>query len=139
MKNGILPTHGHKSPVPHKSSCDVRKPGTRKGVWPPLPSTPRTVLSCRYPQTLSNPSIIPHPMSRQQSRRYFSGFKKGQWWREKRFRLFQERGGVCGDCRQKLPLDIAELHHVLPRSKGGRDVDAYLLLLCRECHKRRHG
>ena len=77
-------------------------------------------------------------MSRQRSRRYFSGYHKGQWWREKRFRLFQERGGVCGDCGGTLTLDAAELHHILPRSEGGRDVDANLILLCSQCHRGRH-
>ena len=67
------------------------------------------------PQIPSNPQIIPHYMSRQRSRRFFSGYHKGQSWREKRFRLFQERGGVCGDCGATLSLDAAA-HHVLPRS-----------------------
>ena len=56
-------------------------------------------------------------MSRQRYRRFFSGYHKGQWWREKRFRLFQERGGDRGG---RLILDA--VNHVLPRSEEGRDV-----------------
>ena len=78
-------------------------------------------------------------MSRARSRRYFSGYMKGRWWREKRDRLFAVRGGVCEDCGRGLSPAIAELHHVLPRSQGGRDVDMNLVLLCEDCHKRRHG
>jgi 5-methylcytosine-specific restriction endonuclease McrA len=32
----------------------------------------------------------------------------------------------------------ADHHHILSRSLGGRDTDANVLLLCRECHQHRH-
>jgi 5-methylcytosine-specific restriction protein A len=83
--------------------------------------------------------MIPHHMSRARSRRYFPGSVKGRWWREKRDRLFAVRGGVCEDCGRELSLAIAELHHVLPMTQGGRDVDMNLILLCEDCHKERHG
>jgi 5-methylcytosine-specific restriction endonuclease McrA len=77
-------------------------------------------------------------MSKTRARRYYSGFKKSKWWREKRRRLYFERGGVCEACGLKFPLEDLELHHVVPRSNGGRDVDGNLRLLCGECHEGRH-
>jgi 5-methylcytosine-specific restriction endonuclease McrA len=78
-------------------------------------------------------------MSKQRTRRYYSGYKKSKWWREKRRRLYFERKGVCEDCGRMLTLEALELHHVVPRSEGGRDVDGNLRLLCGGCHGGRHG
>ena len=66
------------------------------------------------PQIPNNPQIIPHYISRQRSRRFFSGLRAvvaGE-----ALPYFQERGGVCGDCGGTLSLDAA--HHVRPRSEG---------------------
>lgn len=77
-------------------------------------------------------------MSRNRNRRYFSGFKKSIWWREKRERLYMERGGVCEICGKKIGIELMSLHHVAPRSIGGRDIDGNLQLLCNGCHKALH-
>ena len=77
-------------------------------------------------------------MSRTRNRRFFSGFKKSDWWRQKRIRLFFERGGVCNRCKKAVPLNILELHHIVPKSKLGRDIDSNVELLCKSCHKKIH-
>jgi 5-methylcytosine-specific restriction endonuclease McrA len=78
-------------------------------------------------------------MSKTRTRRFYSGFWKSQWWMEKRRRLYFEREGVCEECKQSFPLEALELHHIVPRSEGGRDVDGNLRLLCGRCHEGRHG
>jgi len=77
-------------------------------------------------------------MGKQRNRRYYSGYKKSEWWRGKRRRLYYDRKGICGDCGNKFPLESLELYHIVPRSKGGRDVDGNLKLLCAECHEKYH-
>ena len=77
-------------------------------------------------------------MSKTRDRRYYSGFKKSMWWQGKRERLYVERGGICQDCKEKKNIGELTLHHIVPRSKRGRDVDANLILLCAPCHEKRH-
>ena len=94
---------------------------------PPVPRC-RTTTSqapADYPSPPAQPPL-PSPPLRPQ----------GQWSREHPFRPFQQRRGVR-DRGGTLSLDAA--HHVLPRSEGGRDVDANLVLLCGGCHRGRHG
>jgi 5-methylcytosine-specific restriction endonuclease McrA len=78
-------------------------------------------------------------MTKTRNRRYYSGYKKSQWWKGKRRRLYSERGGVCEACGKRFPMELLELHHIVSRSDGGRDVDENLKLLCGKCHEVRHG
>jgi len=43
---------------------------------------------------------------------------------------------VCQSCRKRYSKRSAVLglHHIVPRSKGGGDTDANLILLCAPCH-----
>lgn len=77
-------------------------------------------------------------LNQSRSRRYYSGFKKSVWWAQKRARLYTERGGICGQCAVKTDTLHLTLHHIVPKSKGGRDVDANLILLCARCHGEKH-
>ena len=47
--------------------------------------------------------------------------------------------GTCGPDRKgrELDLDLFEVDHVKPRSKGGEDVDSNLQLLCPTCNRRK--
>ena len=77
-------------------------------------------------------------MSKCRDRRYYSGFKKSMWWHDKRDRLYWERGGICEGCNEKKDISDLTVHHIVPRSKRGRDVDANIILLCDCCHADRH-
>ncbi len=45
--------------------------------------------------------------------------------------------GQCGDDKQgrRLDLDLFEVDHIIPRAKGGADVDDNLQLLCPTCNR----
>jgi len=49
-------------------------------------------------------------------------------------RVRKRDGGRCRVCGQTG----GDLHHLVPRSLGGRDSDTNCLLLCRKCHQLRH-
>lgn len=40
----------------------------------------------------------------------------------------------CVYCRRRLRIDEATLDHVIPLSRGGRDVPANVVLACRDCN-----
>lgn len=53
----------------------------------------------------------------------------------KRFRLFQERGGVCHLCAGKIQVGEGwEVEHVIPIALGGDDDDANCMLAHTKCH-----
>jgi ATP-dependent DNA helicase RecQ len=52
--------------------------------------------------------------------------------------LFRRQGGHCPDCGCKLTKQQSQMHHVVPRSLGGRDALYNLVLLCPSCHGWRH-
>ncbi|WAN69709.1 HNH endonuclease signature motif containing protein [Moorena producens JHB] len=48
--------------------------------------------------------------------------------------------GVCAHCGLTFRNgDSIEKHHILPRSKGGSDLDKNLELLHLHCHDAKHG
>ncbi len=57
--------------------------------------------------------------------------------------LFKRQDGRCaGLCHddeigREFPIDIFEIDHIKPRSKGGRDIDENLQLLCSTCNGRK--
>lgn len=59
--------------------------------------------------------------------------------REKRLKTrektFQKYGRVCSSCWVTSNLDV---HHILPRNMGGKDILSNLRILCRSCHERVH-
>ena len=88
-----------------------------------------------YPDNLMMLSIYKIGVSHKRNKRYYSGFNLSEWWREKRRRLYAERGRRCEGCAEPMDLQELSLHHIVPRSKSGRDVDANLILLCYRCHE----
>ena len=50
--------------------------------------------------------------------------------------LYRQQNGCCvGKCGGRdFPIDIFEIDHIVPRSKGGADVDSNLQLLCPTCN-----
>lgn len=46
-----------------------------------------------------------------------------------------ERGNACEKCGSTNGLEV---HHIIPISKGGKDERKNLILLCSNCHDRRH-
>ena len=57
--------------------------------------------------------------------------------------LYKRQGGRCaGPCGEAkkgrtLDIDLFEVDHIIPRSKGGADVDSNLQLLCPTCNRRK--
>ena len=49
--------------------------------------------------------------------------------------LYQRQNCKCGGCELELPMRLLELDHIIPRSKGGPDVDSNLQLLCGWCNR----
>jgi 5-methylcytosine-specific restriction endonuclease McrA len=46
-------------------------------------------------------------------------------------------GYRCKKCKRKFPLDILEVDHIKPVSKGGKDNPSNLQLLCPPCNKKK--
>ena len=59
----------------------------------------------------------------------------GRHYDDQRNVVVAEDGGVCQACGSK---DHIKVHHIIPRSSGGRDVAGNLLTLCRSCEKAVH-
>ncbi len=53
-------------------------------------------------------------------------------------RIIEERGAKCERCNYSRLPSILNLHHVLPRSKGGKDEPSNLELICPNCHAEVH-
>ncbi|KAA0013353.1 MAG: HNH endonuclease [Thermoplasmata archaeon] len=51
--------------------------------------------------------------------------------------LLEERV-ICPICRKSIPIEIMEVDHIKPVSKGGGDNPANLRLLCPRCNKKKH-
>jgi RNA-directed DNA polymerase len=61
---------------------------------------------------------------------------KGQW---RRWQLWNEQRGDCLVCQQKLNPEIDwNIHHVVWRSKGGKDTMDNCVLLHVNCHRQVH-
>ncbi len=53
-----------------------------------------------------------------------------------RKKVLNKYNNACAICKSK---DKLVLHHVIPRTKGGKDVEWNLIVLCKDCHlKHRH-
>ena len=52
--------------------------------------------------------------------------------------IMEERGAKCERCNYSRFPSILNLHHILPRSKGGKDEQSNLELLCPNCHAEVH-
>lgn len=56
-------------------------------------------------------------------------------WRRLRKEVLGQYGHKCNDCGSSENL---ELHHIIPRSKGGPTESQNLMPLCPGCHLKRH-
>ena len=54
--------------------------------------------------------------------------------KEIRDRLIKEHGGKCAICGAKMNLEI---DHIIPVSKGGRENESNMQVLCRSCNSRK--
>lgn len=52
-----------------------------------------------------------------------------------RLQILERDGEVCKECGHRKATQI---HHVMPRSRGGRGVETNGLPLCHECHTQIH-
>ena len=77
-------------------------------------------------------------MSISRNRKFYSGFNKSVWWTQKRERLYRERSGTCQICNEKKSIRDLTLHHIIPKSIGGRDIDVNLMLICVSCHRKKN-
>jgi len=48
-------------------------------------------------------------------------------------------GYRCKICRRVFPLDILEVDHIRPQSRGGTNLPSNLRLLCPPCNKKKGG
>jgi len=50
-------------------------------------------------------------------------------------RILERDGWRCQDCGITTDLQV---HHIVPRGRGGADVEQNLITLCASCHRRLH-
>jgi 5-methylcytosine-specific restriction endonuclease McrA len=55
----------------------------------------------------------------------------------RRYEIYERDQGKCYMCQQSISLDIAELDHLIPVSKGGSSDPSNIALSCRPCNRRR--
>ena len=48
---------------------------------------------------------------------------------------YEDQDGACKGCERALDIDLLEIDHIKPRSKGGQDVDGNIQLLCGPCNR----
>jgi len=56
-------------------------------------------------------------------------------WEERKGEVFKQSSG-CHICNSNYAL---HLHHIIPISRGGNHKLGNLILLCEDCHRRKHG
>lgn len=44
----------------------------------------------------------------------------------------------CEKCKKKTKSKPLEVHHIIPKSKGGSNDRKNLMAICHECHKKIH-
>lgn len=78
---------------------------------------------------------FPKPTPRLLKKRQAKALTKREW--RALHQIVAERDGKhCRNCKTERGLD---LHHVIFRSLGGKDVAENLILLCQRCHQDVHG
>lgn len=63
--------------------------------------------------------------------------KKYSWWSKVRLRIFERDEGRCTYCGVELTPDRFNVDHLLPRSRGGTDVESNLALSCVFCNSKK--
>lgn len=59
-------------------------------------------------------------------------------WRRSRVSILRRDNFKCVECEKSCNSDEADIHHLLPRSAGGRDEPSNLITLCDGCHAAHH-
>ena len=55
-------------------------------------------------------------------------------------RIIKKRGYHCTMCGYDGgPIRYLDLHHIIPRARGGATKDYNLIFLCEKCHAEAHG
>jgi len=49
-------------------------------------------------------------------------------------RVLRKQGNMCALCKEMLPYEKAEGHHIIPKSKGGTKSEENCMMLCTPCH-----
>ena len=110
--------------VQHKLDSHVK---IVKFVSSILPITKVIVETAAFDiQKIKNPDIS--------GREYQNGEQKG-FWNVREYVLYRDNH-TCQLCKGKNR--IFEVHHIVPRSKGGTDKPDNLITLCSRCHKKVH-
>ena len=52
-----------------------------------------------------------------------------------RHALYHRQDGKCAACKDPRPIQKLETDHIMPKSKGGQDIDSNLQLLCGWCNR----
>ena len=65
--------------------------------------------------------------------------KRGQLTPAKR-RIYKKTGGVCSCCGKSFPIDLLNIHHIVPVSVNPRLIakESNLKLMCEACHVELH-
>lgn len=58
-------------------------------------------------------------------------------WRRTRLAVIARDGGLCQLCG-RVVSEMAQIDHIVEKSRGGSDALDNLRLLCLSCHSRRH-
>ena len=60
----------------------------------------------------------------------------GMAWRRMRDHVMRRDGHLCASCKREGRFVIADdVHHIVPRSRGGGDNPANLEAICTSCHR----
>lgn len=59
-------------------------------------------------------------------------------WQRLRQIVIEREGGQCVECHESLQPHAIHVHHLIPRSAGGKDVQENLVSLCEGCHAGKH-
>ena len=51
--------------------------------------------------------------------------------------LYSVYSGVCQYCLKEIPFSVATRDHVIPRSKGGDNMDTNIVLSCKKCNSKK--
>jgi 5-methylcytosine-specific restriction endonuclease McrA len=108
-------------------------------------------MSCRkiHLCPICNKEILGHKNSKHCSKtcankartgiKYHTGALNSKYTKYKKLKkqLILERGGVCQICM--LDKDyLLDVHHIVPKKRGGGDNLDNLMLLCPNCHREKH-
>lgn len=70
----------------------------------------------------------------------------GYAWEKRRQRVLMRDGGLCQQCLANGIVNYcagkkygAHVDHIIPKAKGGADIDSNLQTLCVDCHRQKTG